>query len=354
MADDHGKPRQRGVHYVAVPVRLVEVHVGSEDPPGAGAEKHIGGPRCGIRHSLEHRLWAAPHAAPGDGLMRRALPLGDVIIRARIPLCLYDQSLHVYAPPEDNSASRLCPTRFRVPSLGTFGTLRIGRPRARQVWGNQTGGATATALAKARSRVWDREMSTTAIPCLSAARFAPPRRVTVGLPSGSLRISISRQAMARHPRPSAFITASLAANRAAKRMPRAWGGLARSSSAEVKRRDTNASPQRSSACSILRTSTMSIPTPRTSVMRDRPPRPNCAHATTDRRPCSPSRRQLRLIDEHDGNPFADWIAAAALRAHDPITLQPDGCLVQRTGEDLQQFLVDQRTFQAAHSPEGWV
>ncbi len=144
------------------------------------------------------------------------------------------------------------------------------------------------------------------------------------------------------------------AHRAAKRMPRAWGGLARSSSATVNRRVTNASPQRSSACSILRTSTMSIPTPRTSVMRDRPPRPRCEQATTDRRFGTRSRRQLRFIDEHDGNPFADWIAAAALRAHDPIALQADRCFIQRTREDLQQFLVDQRMLHLRTLQKDWV
>ena len=77
-------------------------------------------------------------------------------------------------------------------------------------------GRAATATAIAKPREWERLMAISVTPSLSARRRARPCRRAPGAPLGARTTSISRQPTPRNPVPRDFITASLAAKRAAR------------------------------------------------------------------------------------------------------------------------------------------
>src|SRR5712692_6157918 len=107
-------------------------------------------------------------------------------------------------------------------------------------------------------------ISHVATPNPSAISLHFPLREISGFPDGSRRTSMSVQETPRaQPVPSAFITASLAANRPAKNWTRSGPVPAWVCSPSVKSRLAKRSPWRSSAARIRSISTRSIPWPMT-------------------------------------------------------------------------------------------
>src|SRR5690606_8576845 len=117
--------------------------------------------------------------------------------------------------------------------------------------------ATATAPSWARLR-W---MAVT--PFSFARRRAAPCRRTTGSPDGPCATSMSRQPTGPQPQPKAFMTASLAAKRAARHLARSRRAMHLSSSAGVKTRSRKRAPDRARARSTRATSTTSTPMPTT-------------------------------------------------------------------------------------------